>query len=73
MDGVFVLVYYTENFLFGSVYSWLNSARAENLFKIRKTPRSQELAPQGPRKREEEHTHRHTLKAYVEENWTGSG
>jgi len=50
----------------------LTSARGEKLLEIRKTPRSQVLAPQGPRKREEEHTHRHTLKAYVEENWTGS-
>jgi len=40
--------------------------------KIRKAPRSQVLAPQGPRKGEEEHTHRHTLKVYVEENRTGS-
>ena len=40
--------------------------------KIRKTPRSQALALQGPRKGEEERTHRHTLKAYVEEDRTGS-
>ena len=51
----------------------LISARGENLLKLRKTPRSQVLAPQGPGKGEEEHTHRHTLKAYVEENRTGSG
>jgi len=51
----------------------LTSARGEKLLKIRKTPRSQVLAPQGPRKGEDEHTHRHTLKAYVEENRTGSG
>ena len=51
----------------------ITSARGEKLSKIRKTPRSQVLAPQGPRKGEEEHTHRHTLKAYVEENQTGSG
>jgi len=30
------------------------------------------LAPQGPRKGEEEHTHRQSLKAYIEEDWTGS-
>jgi len=35
-----------------------------------KTPRSQVLAPQGSRKGEEEHTHRHTLKAHVEEGRT---
>jgi len=51
----------------------LTSARGDKLLKIRKTPRSQVLAPQGPRKGEEEHTHRHILKAYVEENQTGSG
>ena len=54
----------------------LTSARGGKLLKIRKTPRSQVLAPQGPRKGEEEHTHRRTLKAYVEENRTsrtGSG
>ena len=28
------------------------------------------LAPQGPRKGEEEHTHRHTLKAHIEEERT---
>jgi len=50
----------------------LASARGAKLFKIRKTPRSQALAPWGPRKGEEEHTHRHTLKAYVEEDRTGS-
>jgi len=50
----------------------LTSARGAQLFKIRKTPRLQALAPQGPRKGEEEHTHIHTLKAYVEEDWTGS-
>ena len=37
---------------------------------MRKTPRSQVLAPQGSRKGEEEHTHRHTLKAHVEEERT---
>ena len=47
----------------------LISARGEKILKIRKTPRSQILAPQG----EEEHTHRHTLKTYVEEDRTGSG
>jgi len=51
----------------------LTSARGEKLLKIGKTPRSQVLALQGPRKGEEEHTHRHTLKAYVEENQTESG
>jgi len=50
----------------------LNSARGAKLSKIRKTPRSQALAPQRPRKGEEEHSHRHTLKAYVKEDWTGS-
>jgi len=34
---------------------------------------SQVLAPQGSRKGEEEHPHRHTLKTYVEEDRTGSG
>ena len=48
------------------------SARAANIFKIRKTPRSQALAPQGPRKGGEEHAHRHTVKAHVEEDRTGS-
>jgi len=46
----------------------LTSTIGGKLLKIRKTPRPQVLAPQGPRKGEEEHTHRHTLKAYVEEN-----
>jgi len=50
----------------------LTSAREAKLLKIRKTSRSQALAPQGPRKGEEEHTHGHTLKAYVEEDQTGS-
>ena len=49
------------------------SARGEKLLKIRKTPRSQVLAPHGPRKGEDEHTHRHTLNTYVEENRRGSG
>jgi len=51
----------------------LTSARGEKLSKIRKTPRSQVLAPQGSKKGEEEHTHRHTLKTYVKEDQTGSG
>jgi hypothetical protein len=51
----------------------LTSARGEKLLKIRKTPRSQVLSPQEFRKGEEEHTHRHTLKTYVEEDRTGSG
>jgi len=51
----------------------LNSARGGKLLKIRKTPRSQVLAPKGSRKREYEHTHRHTLKTYVEEDRPGSG
>jgi len=46
----------------------LTSARGAKHLKIRKTPRSQVLAPQGPRTGEEEHTHSHTLKAYVEED-----
>ena len=50
----------------------LTPGRGAKLLKIRKTPRSQALAPQGPRKGEEEYTHRHTLKAYVEEDRTGS-
>jgi len=50
----------------------VSSAGGPNLFKIRNTPRSQALALQGPRKGEEEHTHRHTLKACVEEDRTGS-
>jgi len=50
----------------------LTSARGGKLLKIRNTPRSQVLAPQGPRKGEEEHTHRNTLKTYVEKNRTGS-
>jgi len=61
----------------------LTSARRAKLLQIRKTPRSQALVPQGPRKGREEHTHRHTVKAYtqthrhtvkakVEENQTGS-
>ena len=37
---------------------------------IRKAPRFQVLAPQGSRKREQEQTHRHTLKANVEEDRT---
>jgi len=48
-----------------------SSARGAKLLKIRKTPRSQALSPQGPRKGEEEHTYRHTLKAYVKEDRTG--
>ena len=39
----------------------LTSARGEKLLQIRKTPRFQVLAPQGPREGEEEHTHRHTF------------
>jgi len=50
----------------------LTSARGVKVLKIQKTPRSQTLAPQGPRKGEEEHTHRHTVKAHVEEDQTGS-
>jgi len=50
----------------------LTSARGVNLLQVRKTPRSQALAPHGPRKGEEEHTHRHTVKAHVEEDLTGS-
>jgi len=42
----------------------------QNLWQIRKTPRSQVLAPQESRKEEEEHTHRHTLKAHVVEERT---
>jgi len=46
----------------------------ENILKLRKTPRSQALAPQGPKNGEEEHIHRlrHTGKAHVEKDWTGS-
>jgi len=45
----------------------------EQIFsKIRNTPRSQALAPQGPRDGEEKHTYRHTVKALVEEAQTGS-
>ena len=47
------------------------SKRSKTFFQIRKTPRSQALTSQGPRKGEEEHTHRHTLKAYVEKDQTG--
>jgi len=45
-----------------------------NILKLRKTPRSQVFAPQGPKKGEEEHTYRlrHTVKAHVEKDWTGS-
>jgi len=39
---------------------------------VPKTPRFQELAPQGCTKGEEEHTHRHTVKAHVKEDRTGS-
>jgi len=48
------------------------SARGVNILKIRKTPRSRALAPQGPGKGEEEHTHRHTVKAHVKEDRTGT-
>jgi len=41
-------------------------------FLVPKTPRSQILAPQGPGKGEEEHTHRHTVKAHVEKDRAGS-
>ena len=51
----------------------LTSTRGEKLLKIRNTPKSQVLVPQGSRKGEEEHTHRHTFKTYVEEDQTGSG
>jgi len=44
----------------------------EKLSKIRKTPRSQALAPKRPGKGEEEHTHRHKVKAHVEEDRAGS-
>ena len=50
----------------------LTSARDANPLHIRRTPSSQALAPQGPRKGEEQHTHRHTMKAHVEEDHTGS-
>jgi len=50
----------------------LNSGRGAKLLKIRKTPRSQAITPQRSRKGEEEHSHRHTLKAYDEEDRTGS-
>ena len=48
-------------------------SKRRKTLKIRKTPRSQVVAPQGPRRGEEEHTRRHTLQACVEENRTGSG
>ena len=50
----------------------LSSVRGANILKIRKTPRSQTLAPQGPKKREEEHTHKHTVKAHLKQDRTGS-
>ena len=40
--------------------------------KLRKTPRSQALASYGPKKGEEEDTHRHTVKTHVEKHQTGS-
>ena len=46
----------------------LTLVRGAHIFKIRNTPRSQALAPLGPRKGEEEHTHRRTVKAHVEED-----
>jgi len=39
---------------------------------IRKTPRYHAPALQGPGKGEEEQTYRHTVKAHVEEDLTGS-
>jgi len=51
----------------------VNLSKRRRTFQNTKTPRSKVLAPQEPRKREEEHTHRNTLKAYVEKNRTGSG
>jgi len=39
---------------------------------FRALDRSQALAPQGPRKREEDHTRKDTVKAYVEEDRTES-
>jgi len=59
-------------FLFESplfVTSWPQARGARD---NRKTPRSQALAPQGPRKWEEEQTDRQTVKAHVQENRTGS-
>jgi len=51
----------------------LTSARgARNNLSKRETPRSQALALQGSRKGEEEQTDRHTVKAHVGENRTGS-
>jgi len=59
-------------FLFWECLLIVNLSKRSKLLKIRKTPRSQALAPQGSRKGEEENTNRHTLKAYVQEDRTGS-
>jgi len=48
----------------------LTSARGAIFLTNTKPPRSQVLAPQGSKKGEEEHTHRHTLKAHVKEERT---
>jgi len=45
--------------------------KRNKILKLRKTPRSQALASQGPRKGEEEHTYRNTVKAHIEEDRTG--
>ena len=42
---------------------FITSANRANFEKVRKTPSFQALAPQGPIKEEDEHTHRHTVKA----------
>ena len=55
------------------IWECCSPQQEEQIFsKIRNTPRSQALAPQGPRKGEEKHTHRHTVKAHVQEDRTGS-
>jgi len=48
------------------------SKRSKTFKCTKDTQSSGTSSPGGPRKGEEEHTHRHTLKAYVEQDRTGS-